>query len=103
MARYLLFEKKLFSKFWAEAINTMVYLLNRLLKKTLKNKTPYEVWNGVKPFVKYLKVFGSICYSLVLEPKRIKLDNRVNKGILVVMIFQLKGIKFSLLKITNLF
>ena len=33
------------SNFWAKAINTSVYLLNRLPTKSLKNKTLYEAWN----------------------------------------------------------
>ena len=83
MARCLLFEKKMPSNFWAEAVNTSVYLLNRLPTKSLKNKTPYEEWYGVKPFVNHLKIFGSICYYHVPEPKRSKLDSRAQKGILI--------------------
>ena len=33
------------SNFLAEAVNTSIYLLNRLPTKSLKNKTPYEAWN----------------------------------------------------------
>ena len=84
MARCLLFEKKkMLSNFWAKAVNTSVYLLNRLPTKSLKNKTPYEAWYGVKPFVNHLKIFGSICYYHVPEPKRSKLDSRAQKGILI--------------------
>ena len=42
MARCLLFEKKTPKKFWAEAVNTAVFLLNRLPTKSIKNKTPFE-------------------------------------------------------------
>jgi len=42
MVRCVLFEKDLPKKFWAEAMNTAVFLLNRLLTRALQNKTPYE-------------------------------------------------------------
>ena len=42
MARCLIFEKKLPKEFWAEAVNTSVYLLNRLPTKPLATKTSYE-------------------------------------------------------------
>ena len=71
------------SNFWAEVVNTSVYLLDRLLTKSLKNKAPYEAWYGVQPSVKHLKIFGRICYYHVPEPKRSKLDNRAQKGILI--------------------
>ncbi|KAK2426495.1 hypothetical protein QL285_025158 [Trifolium repens] len=44
MARCLLHEKELPKKFWAEAANTAVFLLNRLPTKALQKKTPFEAW-----------------------------------------------------------
>ena len=65
MSRCLLFEKEMPMQLWAEEVNTAVYLQNRLPTKVLNEKTPYEAWFGVKAYVAYLKVFGSLCYSLV--------------------------------------
>ena len=42
MARCVLFEKDLPKKFWAETVNTTVFLLNRLPTRALQNKTSYE-------------------------------------------------------------
>jgi transposase InsO family protein len=42
---------------WGEAILTANYLLNKIPRKE-KEKTPYELWFGVKPSYKYLKVWG---------------------------------------------
>jgi hypothetical protein len=42
MARCLLLEKKMLNILWAEAVNTSVYLLNRLPTRALEDKTPYE-------------------------------------------------------------
>ncbi|RVX01546.1 Pleiotropic drug resistance protein 3 [Vitis vinifera] len=44
MARCMLFEKKLPKLLWAEAVNTSIYLLNRLPTKSVKSKTPIEAW-----------------------------------------------------------
>ena len=68
---------------WAEAVNTAVYLQNRLPTKALNDKTPYEAWFGVKASVTHLKVFGSLCYSLVPQAKRDKLDKRADVGVFV--------------------
>ena len=86
------------SNFWAKAVNTSVYLLNRLPTKSLKNKTPYEAWYGVKPSVNHLKIFGSMCYYHVPEPKRSKLDNRAQKGILIGYETSTKGYKIFCLQ-----
>ena len=42
MARCLLFEAKMPNNFWAEAVNTSVYLLNRLPTKAVIGKTPFQ-------------------------------------------------------------
>ena len=64
MARCLMYEKKLPLKFWAEAVNTSAYLLNRMVTKILGDKTPFEYWYGLKPNLEHLRVFGSPCYVL---------------------------------------
>ncbi|XP_058004059.1 retrovirus-related Pol polyprotein from transposon TNT 1-94 [Hevea brasiliensis] len=91
MARCLLFEKNLPKELWAEAVNTAVYLQNRLSTKALDGKTPFEAWFGVKPSVAHLKVFGSICYSFIPEAKRSKLDSKAEKGVFVGYSSESKG------------
>lgn len=63
MARCLLFEKNLPKTMWAEAVNTAVYIQNRLPTKALAHKTPFEAWFGFKPSLAHMKVFGCLCYS----------------------------------------
>ena len=41
MSKYLLFEKNMPKKFWTEAVNIAMFLLNRLPTKSVKNKTPF--------------------------------------------------------------
>ena len=62
MARSLLCDKGLPKKFWAEAVNTVVFLLNRLPTKALQKKTPFEAWYGYKPKLLNLKIFGCLCH-----------------------------------------
>ncbi|XP_073268029.1 uncharacterized protein [Populus alba] len=83
MARCLLYEKKLPLNFWAEAVNTASYLINRMTSRVLADKTPYELWYGFKPSIDHLKVFGSICYVLKPEVRRRKLDQKVDIGIFI--------------------
>ncbi|KAG8480134.1 hypothetical protein CXB51_024924 [Gossypium anomalum] len=83
MARCLLFEKKLPKNLWAEAVNTAVYLQNRLPTKALEQKTPFEVWFGFKPSVEHLRVFGCLCYAHIPAVKRNKLSERDQPGILM--------------------
>ncbi|KAG8474282.1 hypothetical protein CXB51_033938 [Gossypium anomalum] len=75
MARCLLFQSKLPSKFWAEAVNTSVYL-NKLPTRAVKDKTPFEAWYGLKPSVSHLKVFGCVCYVLIPAERRTKLERK---------------------------
>ncbi|CAL9196629.1 unnamed protein product [Musa hybrid cultivar] len=49
MARTMLNEHNLPKYFWAEAVNTACYILNRVLVRPLLTKTPYELWNNKKP------------------------------------------------------
>ena len=63
MARCMLMDKKLPLKFWAEAVHTAVYLLNRLPTRSVKEKTPLEAWSGIKPIARDLKTFVLVCVS----------------------------------------
>ncbi|KAE8725698.1 hypothetical protein F3Y22_tig00008235pilonHSYRG00018 [Hibiscus syriacus] len=72
MARSLLKAKKLPNDFQAEAIATVVYLLNISPTKAVLNCTPHESWRGTKPSVNHLKIFGCLAYVLVSSQNRKK-------------------------------
>ncbi|KAL4385642.1 hypothetical protein GQ457_15G013260 [Hibiscus cannabinus] len=91
MARFILMEKNLPKKFWAKAVRTTIYLLNRLLTKAVQDKTPVETWFGRKPSTKHLRVFGSICYAHIPAQKRSKLDAKAERGIFLGYDSQAKG------------
>ena len=91
MSRCMMFEKRLPKFLWAEAVNTSVYLLNRLPTKSVNGKTPIEAWSGRKPTANHLRVFGSLCYFHVPTVKRGKLDETAVKGIFVGYSTESKG------------
>ncbi|KAL4019983.1 hypothetical protein IC575_018747 [Cucumis melo] len=82
MTRCMLHEKSLPKKFWARRKYT-VFLQNRLPTKALKEKTPFEAWYGYKPSLKFLKVFGCLCFTHVPQSKRDKLDRRASPGVFI--------------------
>lgn len=59
-ARTLIHSKNLALNFWAEAVSTAVYVLNRTGSSPIKNKTSYELWFGKKPDVSHFKIFGKM-------------------------------------------
>lgn len=59
-ARCLLMESGLSKVFWAEAVNTAAYLVNRTPCTSTNDKTPEEVWTKVKPNLSHLRVFGCL-------------------------------------------
>lgn len=62
--------------FWAEAVTTAAYLINRCPSTALNFKTPEEVWSGHPPDYSRLRVFGCSAYAHVrkdkLEPRALK-------------------------------
>lgn len=65
---------------WGEAVYTAVYLMNRSPSAAVAGDvTPYEAWNGHRPDVANLRVFGSDCYIHVPKQLRKKLDAKSEK------------------------
>ncbi|KAM1198763.1 hypothetical protein FF2_010062 [Malus domestica] len=83
MARTMMIEKKIPLKFWAEVVNTAVYLQNRCPTSALNNITPFEAFSERKPGVKHLKIFGSMCYIHIPSQKIHKLEETGEKGVFV--------------------
>ncbi|GAA0185324.1 hypothetical protein LIER_32612 [Lithospermum erythrorhizon] len=81
MARSMLEDKNMPKKFWAEAVYTTVYLLNRHPTQAVQEKTHIEVWSGHKPLSKHLRVFGCRYYAHVPAIKRTKVEEKTEKGI----------------------
>ena len=78
--------------YWAEAVNTAVYITNRIPTQALDgNITPFEKWYSRKPDLANLKVFGCVAYAHVPKQFRTKLDNKAVKLRFVVYSKGTKG------------
>jgi len=66
---------------WVEACNTMVYVKNCCPHRVLGMSTPEEYFNGKKPDVSHLNIFGSFFYVHVTKNARKKLEMTVEVGI----------------------
>jgi len=75
-ARSMIHAQGLDLEFWAEAVNTVIYIKNRCLTKALDSKTPQETWTGVKPDVSHLRVFGCKTSAHIPNEKRNKLESK---------------------------
>nr|GMD29175.1 Retrovirus-related Pol polyprotein from transposon TNT 1-94 [Ipomoea batatas] len=57
---------------------------NRSPTRSVRNMTPIEAWSGFKPNVHHLRVFGSVAYTHVSAATITKLDDQVEKTVLVL-------------------
>ena len=64
LARTILSESSLPKYFWVDVVSTTCYVMNRVLIRPILKKTPYELFNGRKPNIEHLKVFGCKFYIL---------------------------------------
>lgn len=76
-------ETKLPSKLWGECVLTAAYLKDRTPTRTLKNKTPYEAYYGLKPDISHLRKIGCKAFILVQSEHRCKIYSQSVEGILV--------------------
>jgi hypothetical protein len=83
MARSMLSEYNVSQSFWTKAINMACYYSNRLYCHPLKEKTPYELFNGRKPNITYFQVFGCKCYISKKGTRLSKFDKKCDEGFLL--------------------
>ena len=82
IARNLLNETNLLKYFWADAVNTACYVLNRVLIRPILKKTPYELFKGRKPNISHFRVFGCKCFILNNGKDNLgKFDSKADEGI----------------------
>lgn len=95
-AKCMILNAGLVKFFWAEAIKTAAYIINRSPTRSLLFKTPEEVWTGHKPNISNMKVFG--CEAMVHLPKekRKKWDPKAQKMIFIGYCENTKGYRFIL-------
>ncbi|GJV35802.1 reverse transcriptase domain-containing protein [Tanacetum coccineum] len=82
-ARTMLADSLLPIPFWAEAVNTACYVLNRVLVTKPQNKTPYELLIGKPPSISFMRPFGCPLTILnTLDPLG-KFDRKSDEGYLL--------------------
>ena len=60
--------------FWADAVNTVAYLINRGTSIPLDREPLEETWSGKEVNLSFLKVFGYVSYVYIDSVDRSKLD-----------------------------
>ncbi|GKC86349.1 putative ribonuclease H-like domain-containing protein, partial [Tanacetum coccineum] len=96
-ARTMLIFSKALMYLWAEAVATVCYTQNRSLIHTRHNKTLYELVHDKKPDLKFLRVFGALCYPTNDSEDLGKLKATTDIGIFVGYAPNRKGPKPILL------
>jgi hypothetical protein len=94
MVRSMLTEKEIPRTFWPEAVNWTIHVLNRSPTFAVRNMTPEEAWSGTKPSVEHFRVFGCLAHVHIPDSKRIKLDDRSIKCILLGVSEESKAYRF---------
>ena len=77
----MLHNKDMARNLWKEAINIACHMVNRVYFRPGTKKTPYELWKGRKPNVKYFRIFGSTCFILKDRENVEKFDSRSDERI----------------------
>lgn len=93
VARSLLFQESLPTKFWGEAILTAGHLINLTPTSVLKGLTPHEVLFGKKPSYEHIRVFGSACYTHLRSRDKDKFSPRSRNCVFLGYPFGKKGWK----------
>ena len=68
-------------EFWAEALQTTIYLTNVLLSKEIRLEVPQTLWLGKEPTYDRLHIFGCEAYAFIPREKRTKLAPHATKYI----------------------
>nr|GEU75110.1 ribonuclease H-like domain-containing protein [Tanacetum cinerariifolium] len=82
-ARTMLVDSKLPTTFWAEAVNTACFVLNRALVTKPHNKIPYELIRGRPPLIDFVKPFGCLFTILNTRDNLGKFERKADEGYFV--------------------
>ena len=83
MARSMLKGKHLPNDYWAEAVHSAAYILNRCSIKAVMNRVSEEAWSGTQQRVTHMQVFGCVTYAHIPDQLRKKLDSKEEKCIFI--------------------
>ena len=68
-------------EFWAEALQTAVYLINLVPSRAIRLEVPQALWSGKQLTYDRLRIFGCEAYVFILKGKRTKLASHATKCI----------------------
>ncbi|GKB58321.1 retrovirus-related pol polyprotein from transposon TNT 1-94 [Tanacetum coccineum] len=92
-ARTMLADSLLPIQFWAEAVNTACYVLNRVLVTKPQMKTPYEILMGRSPNISFMRPFGCSLTILNTLDHLGKFDGKSEEGYLLGYSTSSKGFR----------
>ncbi|CAG9787134.1 unnamed protein product [Diatraea saccharalis] len=95
MARSMLADSGLNTKYWAEACHTAVYTKNHLPHSANGGAIPEKLWSGNDVDVNKFKVFGSRAFVHIPKELRKKWDYKGKEYIFVGYCDETKGYRFS--------
>lgn len=94
LVRSMLHSAALPKSFWAEALQTAVYIRNRVLSRSLPERTtPHHCWHGSAPDMSHCRTFGSTCFYVQPKQNIKKLDARSRQAIFIGYLQNTKGYK----------
>lgn len=93
-ARTVLFDAGMSKCWWAEAVQTVNYVHNRVVTSATQ-KTPYELYFNEKPRMTEFHEFGCEVYAMIPKEKRRKLDDKALKLRFVGYDEQSKGFRVA--------
>lgn len=94
IVRSMLLSGSIPKTFRPESVNWSVHILNRSPTFSVKNMTPEEAWNGIKPSVDHFRIFGCIAYAHVPDERRKRLDDKAEKCVFLGVNESSKAYKF---------
>ena len=89
--RAMLRTARLPKSFWAEAVKTASYVINRSPSTAIDLRTPMEMWNGKPVNYSSLHVFGCPVYVMYKSQERTKLDPKSRRCIFLGYADGVKG------------
>ena len=78
-ARCMIADGQIDKAFWGFAVATAAHIHNRIPSRSYGDISPLQHWTGKPPSIGYLRVFGSVTYTLIPAEKGRKLDPKSAK------------------------
>jgi hypothetical protein len=78
----MMFDQDLPNYLWEKDTSIVMYIQNRCPHDILKEKSPEEIFSGIKPEVGNLRIFGCLVYIHVPKEKRKIWNPQERKGFL---------------------